>query len=252
MIDINDLEIFGLNRNLALIYVAILQSKGMSPPELEKATGINRTNIYPLAQHLVDNKLVSLDFVGGKRRYTARDPAALKELTTKRLEAIEKYMPELKALYGSANGKPKISYYEGTTAARTIYEELNNIVGDCYCYFGTLAAQLALESRDATGKYLKKRLRRGIGSRTILTKPGPGAPRFKDDKKNLKQVRYFPGQMPDDMPNIYIYDNSMAVLATAPENYAVVIDSPELSRTIKALFEFVWNISLRSDESAPG
>ncbi|MDR2300475.1 MAG: hypothetical protein LBF38_00270 [Deltaproteobacteria bacterium] len=248
MIEENDMEVFGLNRNLTRIYKAILQSKGLSPAQLEKATGINRTNIYPLAQQLVENKLVNLDFVGSKRRYTARDPEIIKEMAIKRLETIEKYMPELKALYGSGSIKPKISYYEGDMAAHVVFDELTNVKGDNYCYFGSLSAQLALENLDSSGKYIKKRLKRGISTRSIRTKAADEVEHYRDSKKYLREIRYFPQKMPDDMPDIYIYDNSLAVLATHMEQYALIIDSPELSKMVRAIFEIVWKVSLKTDQ----
>ncbi len=192
MLEDNDLEVFGLNRNLTRIYKAILQSKGLSPAQLEAATGIKRTNIYPLAEQLVESKLVNVDFVGSKRRYTARDPEILKEMAAERLSAIEKYMPELKALYGSGIIKPKISYYEGE-----------------------MAAQLALENLDKSGKYIKKRLKRGIRTRSIRTKAADDVEHYRDSEKYLREIRHFPREMPEDMPDIYIYDHSLAIIRIA-------------------------------------
>lgn len=250
MLEDNDLEVFGLNRNLTRIYKAILQSKGLSPAQLEAATGIKRTNIYPLAEQLVESKLVNVDFVGTKRRYTARDPEILKDMAVERLSAIEKYMPELKALYGSGIIKPKISYYEGDMAAHIVFEELTNIKGNNYCYFGSLPAQLALENLDKTGKYIKKRLKRGIRTRSIRTKAADAVEHYKDSEKYLREIRYFPRKMPEDMPDIYIYDHSLAILATYQEQYALVIESPELSRMVKALFEIIWETSLKTEEKS--
>ena len=246
MLDDNDLEVFGLNRNLTRIYKAILQSKGISPSQLEAATGIKRTNIYPLAEQLVENKLVNVDFVGNKRRYTARDPEILQQMATERLTAIEKHMPELKALFDSGAVKPKISYYEGEMAAHIVFEELTNIKDDNYCYFGSLSAQLALESMDDhTGKYINKRLERGISTRSIRTKAADDVEHYKDSEKYLREVRYFPQRMPDDMPDIYIYDHSLAILATFEEQYALIIESPKLSKMMRALFEIIWKISVK-------
>jgi len=247
MLDDNDLEVFGLNRNLTRIYKAILQSKGLSPSQLEEATGIKRTNIYPLAEQLVESKLVNVDFVGNKRRYTARDPEILQQMASERLLAIEKHMPELKALFDSGVVKPNISYYEGDMAAHIVFDELTNIKNGNYCYFGSLAAQLALEGMDHNDKYIKKRLERGISTRSIRTKAADDVEHYKDSEKYLREVRYFPQKMPDDMPDIYIYDNSLAILATFEEQYALIIESPKLSKMMRALFDIIWKISLKTE-----
>jgi len=244
MLDENDLEVLGLNRNLTRLYMAILKSDGLSAAQLATATGITRTNVYALADQLVADQLVNVDFAGSKRRYTARDPQILKQSVTERLQAIDRLMPELQALHGSSSVKPKISYFEGEMAPRKVFDELSNIRGDHYCYFGSLAAQLAVEGPDNARKLTERRLRKGIRARSIRTKAADLAEPFMAGEEYLREVRYFPQEMPDSMPDIYIYDQSLAILATYRENYALIIESQELSDMMRTIWEIIWKISL--------
>ena len=252
MLDEIDLKILGLNRNLIRLYMAILKSDGLSAAQLAAATGITRTNIYALADQLVADQLINVDFVGAKRRYTARDPQILRQSATDRLEAIERLMPELQALYGvGAAVKPKISFFEGEMAARKIFDELSNVRGDHYCYFGSLAAQLAVEGSDNALKLTERRLRKGIRARSIRTKEADLAEPFMAGEKYLREVRYFPRKMPDSMPDIYIYDQKLAILATYREKYALIIESQELSDMMRSIWEIIWESALEPGRKKP-
>lgn len=243
MLSENDLEILGLNQNQTRLYMTIIQSSGLSAAQLAAATGISRTNVYALVEQLVADQLVNVDFVGSKRRYTARDPQIIKQAASDRLRAIEALMPELQAMYGISSVKPKISYFEGETAARRVFDELSNIQGDHYCYFGSLAAQLAVEGPDNARKLTARRMRKGIRSRSIRTRSADLSEPFLAGEEYLREVRYFPQEMPESMPDIYVYDHCLAILATYREKYALIIESQELSVMMRTIWEIIWKIS---------
>lgn len=244
MLDENDLNVLGLNKNLTRLYMTILQSNGLSAAQLASITGITRTNVYALAEQLVNSQLVNVDFVGSKRRFTARDPGILKQNAADRLKAVERLMPELQALYGAGSVKPKISYYEGDIAASKVFDELSNVKGDHYCYFGSLAAQLAVEGADNARRHTEKRLKKGIRARSIRTRSADLSEPFMAGEEYLREVRYFPREMPDNMPDIYIYDHTLAVLATYSEHYALIIESRELSGMMQTIWDIIWQISI--------
>ena len=205
-----------------------------------------------MAEQVGAVQLVNVELVGSKRRYTARDPQLIKQGASDRLRAIEALMPELQALYGISSVKPKISYFEGEMAARKVFDELSNIQGDHYCYFGSLAAQLAVEGPDNARTLTARRLKKGIRSRSIRTRSADLSEPFMAGEEYLREVRYFPQEMPESMPDIYIYDNSLAILATYREKYALIIESRELSDMMRTIWEIIWKISLEPENGNEG
>lgn len=247
MLDENDLEVLGLNKNLTRLYMAILHSNGLSAAQLASAVGITRSNIYALVDQLVAANLVNVDFEGSKRRYTPRDPAILRQNVEDRLKVVERLMPELQALYGASSVKPKISYFEGELAAKTVFEDLLTVRDDHYCYFGSLAAQLAVEGPENARKLVQRRLKKGIRTRSIRTKAADlEEPIFMAGEEYLREVRYYPKPMPDNIPDIYIYDNRLAILASYREHYALIIESHELAGLMRGLWDIIWDVSLVS------
>jgi sugar-specific transcriptional regulator TrmB len=249
MITEKDLDALGLNKNLTTLYLAILRSGGQSASQLAATTGLNRSNVYALMEQLVAKNMVSIDFMGSKRRYKACDPEILNRLAEDRLRSITTLMPELKALYGSGPANPRISYYEGEAAVTTVFDELVNIKGDSYRYFGSLDAQRAVESLENARRSVQKRLQRGIQSRSIRTRDSDVDEFiYRAGEEYLREVRYFPKIIPPHSPDLYIYDQKLAILVAAGERFALIIESPELSTLMGVLWDMIWDISLTLEE----
>jgi sugar-specific transcriptional regulator TrmB len=249
MITEKDLDALGLNKNLTTLYLAILRSGGQSASQLAAATGLNRSNVYALMEQLVAKNMVSIDFMGSKRRYKACDPEILNRLAEDRLRSIQQLMPELKALFGSGPANPRISYYEGEASVTVVFDELVNIKGDNYRYFGSLDAQLAVESIENARRSVQKRLQRGIQSRSIRTRDSDlDDVIYRAGEEYLREVRYFPKIIPPHSPDLYIYDQKLAILVASGERFALIIESLELSTLMGLLWDMIWDISLTLEE----
>jgi sugar-specific transcriptional regulator TrmB len=200
-------------------------------------------------EQLVAKNMVSIDFMGSKRRYKACDPEVLNRLAQERLRSITRLMPELKALYGSGPANPRISYFEGEAAVKVVFDELLNIKGDSYRYFGSLDAQLAVEGQENARRSVQKRLQKGIKARSIRTlEADMDDPIFMAGEKYLREVRYFPKIIPPHSPDLYIYDQKLAILVASGERFALIIESLELSTLMGLLWDMIWDISLTIEE----
>jgi sugar-specific transcriptional regulator TrmB len=249
MISEKDLDALGLNKNLTTLYLAVIKSGVQSASQLAQATGLTRSNVYALMQQLLNKNMVSIDFKGTKRRYKATDPVILNRIAEDRLKAVQQLMPELQALYGSGSANPRISYFEGETAVNTVFDELVNISDDSYRYFGSLDAQLAVEGQKTAKRSVQKRLQKGIRSRAIRTREADMAePAALAGAPDLREVRYFPKMIPPHCPDLYIYDQKMAILMAGGEGFALIIESQELSTLMGVIWDMIWDISLTLEE----
>ncbi|MDR2367295.1 MAG: hypothetical protein LBF58_04175 [Deltaproteobacteria bacterium] len=249
MINEKDLESLGLNKNLTTLYLAVLKSGVQSASQLASVTGLTRSNVYALMQQLLAKNMVSIDFKGTKRRYKATDPVILNRLAEDRLRDIQQLMPELQALYGSGLATPRISYFEGAVAVPTVFEELVNITDNSYRYFGSLDAQLAVEGQAHVKRSVQRRLQKGIRSRAIRTREADMAePAALAGDPQLREVRYFPKMIPPHCPDLYIYDQKMAILMAGGEGFALIIESQELSTLMGVIWDMIWEISLTLEE----
>jgi sugar-specific transcriptional regulator TrmB len=249
MINEKDIESLGLNKNLTTLYLAVLKSGVQSASQLAAVTGLTRSNVYALMQQLLAKNMVSIDFKGAKRRYKATDPTILNRLAEDRLRAVQQLMPELQALYGAGSANPRISYFEGSVAVTTVFDELVNIKDKSYRYFGSLDAQLAAEGQLTVKRSVQRRLQKGIRSRAIRTREADMAepPALVGDPQ-LREVRYFPKMIPPHCPDLYIYDQKLAILLAGGEGFALIIESQELSTLMGVIWDMIWDISLTLEE----
>lgn len=63
-----------------------------------------------------------------------------------------------------------------------------------------------------------------------------------DEKTSLRKIRILPKELEQDV-GYGIYGNKVAFISSGSENYAFVIESKELTKTLKNQFDFFWKIS---------
>jgi hypothetical protein len=130
-----------------------------------------------------------------------------------------------------------------------VFDELVNIKGDFYRYFGSLDAQLAVERIENARRSVQKRLQRGIQSRSIRTLESDlDDAIYRAGEEYLREVRYFPKIIPPHSPDLYIYDQKLAILVASGERFALIIESPELSTLMGLLWDMIWDISLSLED----
>ncbi len=66
---------------------------------------------------------------------------------------------------------------------------------------------------------------------------------LEQDKKYYRNIRYIPKSITQDLVNIYMYDNKVAITSTLKECYGLVIESKELSNMLKTLWQVIWAVS---------
>ncbi len=245
MLTEDDLRQLGLNKNAATVYIKLLQAGSLNATELAAATNISRTNIYNLIDQLAAEDLIKVDFKGSKKRFTASDPSIFQKKLEDQLASVTRLLPELMALYHFHPVKPRISFHEGSEGVRAVTDDLLTTRTGRYCYFGSLLVQSALEGPDHANQFIAQRLSRGIESYAIRPREADlSDPWFLPGVERLRHVRYFPRPIPQNIVNLYIYDIRIAVISSAGEKYALIIESPELASLLQSIWDLVWEISL--------
>lgn len=244
MLSENDLRPLGLSRNAAAVYIRLLQSGGLGAAELARATGISRTNVYNLIDQLAADDLVNVDFQGSKKRFTANDPTVFLKKMETQMGRVQQLLPELKALYQFHPARPKIRFFEGSEGVRAVTDDLLTARGGRYCYFGSLLAQFELEGPDHANEFIARRLSLGLQSYAIRPREAqPPSPLFQPGADLMRHVRHFPRPIPQNIPNLYIYDDRIAVISSLGEKYALIIESPELAALLQSIWDLVWDLS---------
>src|SRR6185436_11897689 len=113
----------GLKKNEAEIYLFLLQNGISTPPVIAKGTNIARTNCYNILNSLIEKDVVEKIQKGKREAFIARDPETLKLNIKKRLESLDRMLPDLRASYVVQKNKPVFTFFEGWQEVKRLYEQ---------------------------------------------------------------------------------------------------------------------------------
>ena len=248
MVSKNDLERAGLKGKNATVYLALLQLGTASAYEISAATGIKRPTTYDILSELSSLGLVTINDTGKKRYFTVSDPRNLKRQPENRLSVIDTILPELKALYNEGERKPHIRYFEGIEGLTYIHEELLKVESGAYYYFDAGMKMLDLLGAAYLRKFVDRRIKQHIWSYSIRVKEAEvNIPYLASSVKYCRSVRYFPHQVDPNFTSIYMYDGCVGLASSKKESYAMIIESPEFNRSMKTIWNIVWEIAEPAD-----
>ena len=118
------LEHYGLTKNEAIIYLALLNTKNSSILRLSKSTGIKRSTIYLIVESLIKQKLVDIGLNGSKKIYLPENPEKILEIIENKKKDLNLIMPNLINRYSEQSQKPIVQFYEGKNALKKVYEDV--------------------------------------------------------------------------------------------------------------------------------
>jgi len=103
----------GLSLNESKVYEALLSLGEANTNKISIKSGVHRRNVYDSLNKLTEKGLVSETFIKGERFFKAIDPERLKEIIKEKEEALEKYLPEMKKLYGTLEPEAEAYLFRG-------------------------------------------------------------------------------------------------------------------------------------------
>ncbi len=242
----NTLLLSGLSVEQALVYEALLIHGQMPASKISVKIPVERTLVYKILERLLEIGLViKKDEPGKVAVFEASHPIKLKEWAEKKAElakvaeqAVSGSLEKMTIDFNLATGRPGVRFFEGKEGIIQAYEFLlenaKTVVsfeekGDMDAYF-----------RDYVDIYIKKRVKRGIKSRTI----SPAVNRVnKTDPKLLLEVKTLPLEKFPFRMDIKIFDRYVLQTSFQKEHpVAILIDNQEIADNYRILFETFWKM----------
>ncbi len=245
------LEAFGLEKKEAEIYLAGLELGTTTVLELSRRTQVPRTTLYPILENLRRRGV----FRRGKEKkrivYTAESPASLRTQMTERHEILEKCLPSLELLHGTATGGPGVMFFEGTEGFKKLWRHL---------YASGVTEYRLITSGIGMLDYVKEpylidrviagRKERGIKSLQLIPENKDTKKIVERDKEELRESRFLPANV--DLPcSVIIFADQVAFITTRRENTMIIVASGDVARTYKTLFDLVWNCASTHVDDKP-
>ncbi len=233
-----DLHTIGLKKNEVEIYLYILQNGLSTPPQIAKGTGILRTNCYNIISSLKEKDVIEEQKKGSRRIYIARDPETLKLSLQRKVEAVDRILPDLRTLYTTQKNKPSFQFFEGFEEVKKIYDM-------------TLSTQsiYATGSTDTLNtldpEFFESYIKKVNNKKIIFYDLLPAISKTKSAQmiqgltNSLYEVKFLPDQYKENLTDLLIWDDKIALISFDEPIFGTVITNPPLAQTFKTLLKII-------------
>lgn len=240
------LEEFGLSERQAKVYLANLELGEATASQIAQKAQIERTGTYYVLESMKQKGLVNRFNKEKKEYYLAADPKEILVLSRKREKLIEEHLSEFKAFQNLAGSTPHVRLYEGFEGIKTVFSKtIEKKTTEILAFSGyRLAEETALfygkEYLDWGLNYIKDRAKKQIFTRVITEESEQARIRQKFDKEEFRELRIVPKEKFLFANEIDILDDWVAIISYK-EMIALVVESKEFTKTMRAVFELCWD-----------
>lgn len=241
----------GMSEKEIQIYLACLQRGEVSVIELARIAQLSRSTAYFIADQLIKKGLLRFIQKGAHRVYAAEDPRKLAVLLDERSEALVRtkrlvsdILPSLNMRYTGAKNKPLVSYYVGQVEMRQIFEDaLASGIHELY-FVGEMPVLVEAVGREYLASWNRRKVKAKIKTIGIwpTDAPQPEELFLKATPENLRVVRFAPPGFRSPT-YVLLYANKVAFISSIVEAYGTLIESHDLSTTMRHWFDNLWQSS---------
>lgn len=241
---VSDLVKIGLSEKQSRVYLASLSVGAESVQKIAAHAAINRATCYVMIESLIKKGLMTC-FTRGKKRYFAAEPPdrllSLFEIQKRDLAEKEKrflkILPQLKEIYKLSGEKPKVRFFEDKEGLRAMREDFLRTKDKKIESIYSVDDLRKVFSREENKKFVKARLKKKIKVEALYTsKEGPILTR----KTTSGERRFVPPTKFPFTSDITLYDNKIAIASLRKKLMGVIIESKEMTNTLRSLFKLAW------------
>lgn len=243
MAKIDLLKEFGFKEKEASVYLGLLELGEAKAHDIALKAHISRSTTYEILENLKEDGFVAEIEKNKIKHFIANDPEIFKRDLEAKQHAFGLILPELKSVYNRLKSKPKITFYDGVAGIKAVFEDTLNAQNKTLRGILSMEDLFRVPGKEFMNDYIKRRVEKGYSLNVIRSKPKEIAPEWSGDPAEKRDLRYPPENMVFDMTT-YIYDNKVSLISTEKENFGMIIESEEFNKTMRHLFEALWQISI--------
>ena len=234
MDNIEILEATGLSKKEAKILYSCMQIEGIRASEISKKTGIERTNVYKILDHLIFNGYVTTHKAEGITKYRSIEPADILNSLKQNVKDFESNLSSFENVYKSKKKIPQLELSSGRKAIKNAllqiikkgcsYEVFGG-VEEAYKqnYFENLPSGMIAEEEKTEGR--------------VILSPGEKVVVLSKEK-----YRISPKPLPRRISTI-ICGDIIAIFNWGNPGHVVLIKDKKISEDYSLLFENLWSQS---------
>lgn len=232
----------GLTKNKGTVYIAALEVGSGSVQDIAKKASLPRTTVHEILGYLSARGLIGFVNKGRTRIYTAEPPTKLKKILIEKEELIDDILPELALLFNTKGSKPKVRFYEGIEGIKTVFEDTLTVKNKTLLGILSMEDLYKIPGKRYMDNYVTQRVAAGIKLKVIRSQTKEIEEAWPASTTENRELHYASAEMIFPM-TLYLYDNKVSIVGTQKENFGMIIESEDMYRTLKNMFEVMWEVT---------
>ena len=249
----HDLGKLGLSEKQYAVYTTMLQLGRASISTIAKDAHLKRPTVYLVMDELRELGLI-LEAVSGKQKwYSPVHPKKILELAEKQCEIIENKLPDLLTIYNVPLEKPKIQVFEGMAATKEIYKEIFREIDNKEEALWISRIDDFQQNAQEIVQLYKKTISSIQNPRVRELNYGneegiKWAKSFSHLQSKTFRTQLLPLQYELGRTEHLILKNKIVMFTYSDTIFVTIIESSELAKTYRTMFEVLWEKSLPLDQ----
>ena len=241
MKDAKTLEKFGLQKNEAQTYLAMLGGGALPVATIAERAGLHRPTVYETLPLLLERGLVTRQPRGKRVYYQAEPPARLKHLLESLHSELDTLLPELEQEHGARGVRPTVKYLDGPKAITFILSDIVHTLkrGEVFYRYSASKTWTRTRANFLPREYLAMRDQKAL-QRFVITNAAMARARKRDLNRAEKIVPEKYGLFEDNVTQI-IYGNKVAFIDYNTQT-VVLIENPIIAQFQTKLFTMTYDL----------
>ena len=238
-----------LSKEQAIIYNVLVKNGPLTASSITQKTPLKRSLVYKILDQLVELTLAEKQTDQEQTTvFQANHPIKLKELAQKKetaaqnaQAALSNVMANMASDYNLAYGKPGVQFFEGVEGLKKIYDDILEVGENFYLIRSGYEPVYVKEILPIVNNFTANRVAKNMSVTALtpqdnITETKERRARGQEDKKLLFNRTWLNKKDYDVPVEINIYGNKVAFLSFGKELIGVIIDSPQITQSLKKIF----------------
>ena len=228
----------GLEPKEISVYLALLELGEATVLSIANKSGVKRPTAYLILQSLENKGFVSRIVRGKKIFFVPQHPKKLITEAELRLKELKDIVPQLESVFHQASGRPRVMIYEGKDNLDRAYDEAFVVKGEVL-FIDTHKLSYEVFPRTFK-KFHYVSLSPEFRLRELLDESEESR-KFADSvREPYYQIKFLPKELLPFETDIGIFGNRTLITSVKKEYFTVAIESEEISRAFRTIFEVMW------------
>jgi len=235
----NILKDLGLSKNEINIYIAGLKLGLSNVTTFAEETKLARSTAYDSLKALKEKGLASEIIKSSSRYFNVAEPRIILKKLQEKETKLKQLLPELEILHKTKIELPEVQFYKDREGFKTVTENILKIKNKIV--LGFVASKNLEYLPIFHSQFRRKRKENNIKIKIITEKSKITQALKKDDKKELRETKFFDKIIKNNKTSLFIYDNKLAYInATQDEQLGIITKNKNIVNFQKKIFNYLW------------